>query len=292
MPRRILIIAAFSIVIGSSLVRRIHEPDVSARATSLAACTPIPPPPCQDGAFPGVMQIIPDGSAAVNKAKLARKRFYLGSCPFNLAASVSLTTAPTLRDYYSSTGASTQLISWLEHNHCETVYCRALTLDEVCCEGVEASKCVPEFNTAYRAALTDLKGDDNLALKMITNYAPLSDAKLRVGFYEAREAWFKTSLARIENSVGPDYRLRSTVTDKEGIGFFYDLCPGTYYVSSVAPIDIEGVPMIWETTKPIKLEGPPDKKDATKVTLALTPSNKKNTIVGRPLSDFIKPADK
>jgi hypothetical protein len=160
------------------------------------------------------------------------------------------------------------------------------------CEGGDASKCVSEFNTAYRAALADLKGDSNLALKMITNYSPLSDPKLRIGFYEARQTWFKTSIAQIESSVGTDYRLRSTVTDKEGIGFFYDLCPGTYYVASVGPIDIDGGAMIWEAQKPIKVEGPPDKKDATRVILTFAPSNKKNTIAGRPLSDFVKRADK
>ena len=292
MARRLLIIATLPVVIGLSLVHRGRGPEASAQTSSSAVCVGVPAPPCEEGAFPGVIQIIPEGSAPANKAKLARKRFYLASCPFNLANRVSLTAAPTLRNYYSSVGASTQFISWLENNHCETVYCRAPTLAEVKCEGAEAITCVPEFGTAYRAALTDLKGDVNLALKMITNYAPLSDPKLRIGFYDTREEWLKTSIAKIESSVGKDYRLRSTVTDKEGIGVFYDLCPGMYYVSSVAPIDIDGVAMIWEAAKPIKVEGPPDKKDATKVTLAFAPSNKKNTIVARPLSEFVKPVDK
>src|SRR5262249_31165943 len=93
----------------------------------------------------------------------------------------------------------------------------------------------------------------------------------------------------IESAVTQNYRLRTTITDKDGIGFFYDLCPGSYYVSSVAPIHIEGNEIVWESTKPIKVDGPPDKNDATKVTLVFAASTKKNTIVGRPIGDFAKP---
>jgi len=234
---------------------------------------------------PGVIQIIPESG---NKLKLARKRFYLSSCPFNLAATVDVTTAPSLSAFYSRLGAKSQLIRWLEENHCETIYCRALTMNEVNCADAD-QKCVPEFTAAYRNALTDLKGNADLALKMITNYAPLSDPKLRVGFYEARAEWLKNAVSKIESAVANDYRLRSTITDKDGVGFFYDLCPGSYYVASIAPLDIDGTEMVWESTKPIKVDGPPDKNDATKVTLAFAASNKKNTIVGKSISELVKP---
>ncbi|HEX3085645.1 MAG TPA: hypothetical protein VHP99_14030, partial [Pyrinomonadaceae bacterium] len=60
-----------------------------------------------------------------------------------------------------------------------------------------------------------------------------------------------------------------------------------YYVSSVAPLDIDGVDLVWETARPIKVEGPPDMKTATRVTLAFPPSkDKKNYFAGKPLSDF------
>jgi demethylmenaquinone methyltransferase/2-methoxy-6-polyprenyl-1,4-benzoquinol methylase len=137
---------------------------------------------------PGVIQIMPDPSSPQNKLKLARKRFYLSACPFNLTTAVNISTAPTLRNFYVSAGASTQLIAWLEENHCDTIYCRALTSDEARCAGAEPVKCVPEFQTAHRNALSALKGNADLALRMITNYAPLSGAKLRIGFYEARAA--------------------------------------------------------------------------------------------------------
>jgi hypothetical protein len=67
-------------------------------------------------------------------------------------------------------------------------------------------KCVPEFQNAYRNALSALKGNADLAVRMISNYAPLSDAKLRIGFYEARAEWLKNSVARIESAVTRDYR--------------------------------------------------------------------------------------
>jgi len=257
-------------------------------SASPTACTPVPPPPCNEGASPGVIQIIPDGTA--NKSKLARKRFYLSSCPFNLAGSLNLATAPSLRTVYQEAGATPQLIAWLEENHCEMIYCRQLTITEAKCDGVDPNKCVPEFTAAYRNALSDLKNNSELALKMISNYPPLSLPKLRSGFYEARSEWLKDAVARLESSVGANYRIRATVTDKDGIGFFYDLCPGTYYISNVAPIDIEGAGMVWETVKPIKVEGPPDMKTATKVTLALPPNkDRKNFFVGRNLTEFLRP---
>jgi len=288
MERQILSIAVLSILLSSNLSHRnsnhTQVPSSTARPTS---CTPIPPPPCKEGASPGVLQIIPDGSSPANKSKLARKRFYLSSCPFDLINKVEVPTAPTLANFYKSAGASSQLIAWLEENNCETFYCRELTMGEAKCEDIEPSKCVPEFAAAYRNALSGLKGNTDLALKMITNYAPLSDPKLRIGFYEARAEWLKNSVGRIEGAIGNDYRLRTLVTDKDGIGFFYDLCPGSYYLSSLAPIDVNGVEIVWETTKPVKVDGPPDMKTATRVTLAFPPSkDKKNYFAGKLFSDF------
>ena len=286
MKRPILIIAAL-VVLSSALFQRQPELQVSAQATPPAICSAIAPPPCKEGTFPGVIQIIPDGSSPANKSKLARKRFYLSSCPFNLSNNVSLSTAPMLRDFYRGVGASAQLLAWLEENHCETIYCRELTISEAKCEGIDPAKCVPEFTAAYRNALADLKGNETLALKLITTYAPLSEPKLRTGFYGARAEWLKNAVAKIENTVAADYRIRTTVTDKDGIGLFYDLCPGSYYISSVAPIDIDGVELVWETARPIKVEGPPDMKTATRVTLAFPPSkDKKNYFAAKPLSDF------
>ena len=245
-----------------------------------------PPATCKDGVSPGVIQLTPD-PANPNKLALARKHFYLSSSPFNLVNNVNFKTAPSLRKYYNSVGASAQLIDWLEENHCETIYCRELTADEVTCEGTDAGKCVPEFMSAYRNALGKLNGNPELARKWITNYEPLSSSKLRIGFFEARTGWLKDAVATIDKGPGNDFRIRSTITDKDGIAFFYDICPGTYYVSSIAPIDIGGASIFWETSKPIKVEGPPDVNKAIVVTLAFPPGkDKKNFFVGKSVAEI------
>jgi hypothetical protein len=254
--------------------------------TSAPAAPPPPPPFCKDGVSPGVIQLTAD-SASPKKLELARKHFYLSSSPFNLTNNVNLKTAPSLRGYYTSVGASPQLIVWLEENNCETIYCRELTTDEVKCDGIDAKKCVPEFTAAYSNALGKLNGNQNLARKWITNYEPLSLPRLRVGFYEARTNWLNSAVAAIEKQVGNDYRIHSAITDKDGIAFFYDLCPGTYYVSSIGPIDIDGADIFWETVKPIKVEGPPDVNKAVVVTLAFPPGkDKKNFFVGKLVTEI------
>ena len=283
-------VISFGVVLTAILGCLLSAPpkaQVTTAAGSQAARAPIPPPICVDGASPGVIQLVPEGT---NKLRLARKRFYLSSYPFNLTTTVTLTTAPTLRSFYQSAGAKPQLIAWLEENHCESIYCRPLTIDDVTCEGRDPKKCVSEFTTAYANALVVSKGNQDLALKLIANYPPLSSSNLGIGFYHARTEWLKDAIAKIEASLGKDARIRSTITDRDGIGYFYDLCPGNYYVSSVGPIDIDGVDVVWETVKPIKVEGPPEVKTATRVTLAFPPGkDRKNVFVGKPLAEVINP---
>ena len=240
---------------------------------------------CKDDASPGVIQLTPDPANA-NKSALARKHFYLSPSPFNLATSVNLKTAPSLRSYYKSVGASEQLIDWLEDNHCETIYCREVTEAEVKCDGSDQKRCVPEFSTAYRNALIKLNGNQELARKWIANYAPLSSPNLRVGFYQARTAWLSVALQALEKKLENGSRIQTTISDKDGIAFFYDLCPGTYYISTIAPINNGGVDVFWETQKPIKVEGPPDVNKAVVVTLAFPPGkDRKNFFVGKLVAD-------
>src|SRR6266581_2371850 len=244
------------------------------------------PTACRDDASPGVIKLMPDPANA-NKLALARKHFYLSPAPFNLATSVNLKTAPSLRSYYKGVGASEQLIEWLDDNHCETIYCREVTEAEVKCEGADQKRCVPEFSTAYRNALIKLNGNQELARKWITNYAPLSSPSLRVGFYEARTAWLNAALQALEKKLENGSRIQTTISDKDGIAFFYGLCPGTYYISTVAPIDNAGVDVFWETAKPIKVEGPPEGNKAATVTLAFPPGkDKKNFFVGKLVADI------
>jgi len=261
------------------------ECPVNGQVAPSAASAPPSPTLCRDGASPGVIQLTPDPTNA-NKLALARKHFYLSPSQFNLAASVNLKTAPSVRTYYKGVGASQQLIDWLEDNHCESIYCRELTADEVRCDSGPAQKCVPEFAAAYRNALAKLNGSQELARKWITNYEPLSSPNLRVGFYEARTAWLSVAVAALEKKSENGSRIQSTISDKDGVAFFYDLCPGMYYVSTIAPIDNGGVDVFWETQKPIKVEGPPDVNKAVVVTLAFTPGkDRKNFFVGKLVAD-------
>jgi len=251
-----------------------------------AVASPLPTTACKDGVSPGVIQLTPD-PASPNKLALARKHFYLSSSPFNLAGNGNLKTAPSLKDYYTRMGASPQLIAWLEDNSCETVYCRELTTDDVTCQGIEVKKCVPEFVSAYHNALANLNGNQEQARKWITNYEPLSSPKLRVGFFEAKRDWLKNALEAIEKKEGNGYRITTAISDKDGIAYFYDLCPGTYYISSIAPIEIQGTAIVWETPRAIKVEGPPDVNKAVVVTLAFPPGkDKKNFFVGKSLADM------
>lgn len=244
------------------------------------------PTVCKDFASPGVIQLSPE-STNPNRLTLARKRFYLSPAPFDLATNVDFKTAPSIRAYYTGVGASPQLIDWLTENHCETIYCRELTPDEVSCDGGGSNQCVPEFASAYRIALLNLNGNQELARRWITNYEPLSSAKLRVGFFAAKTQWLERAVEAIERKLGGDYRIRSTIADKDGIAFFYDLCPGIYYVSSIAPIDVRGAALFWETAKPIKVEGPPDVNKAVAVTLAFPPGkDKKNFFVGKRVAEI------
>src|SRR5215207_10056549 len=168
---------------------------------------------CEGGVSPGVIKLIPDTTSPDLKLKLARTRFYLSSRPFNLADTVNMSTAPSLRSYYSGAGASPQLIGWLEENHCETVYCRELTADEVGCVGGDQKKCVPEFVGAYRNALANLKGNRELARRLITNYPPLSAPALRVGFYDEVTKWLGGAVEAVERAAGGGLKVRSVITN-------------------------------------------------------------------------------
>src|SRR5829696_3442762 len=215
-----------------------------------AASASTSPDGCEGGVSPGVIKLIPDTTSPDLKLKLARTRFYLSSRQFNLANTVNMSMAPSLRGYYSGAGASPQLIGWLEENHCETVYCRELTADEVGCVGDDPNKCVPEFVGAYRNALANLKGNRELARKLITNYPPLSAPGLRVGFYDEVTKWLGGAVEAVERAAGGGARL------------------------------------FWESARPVKVEGPPDVNGATVVTLAFPPAkDKKNFFVGKPAAE-------
>ncbi len=109
---------------------------------------------------------------------LSRKRFYLikGSREQNKSLIASLTArSPTTRDcFYSSAGASTQFITWLKENDCESVYCR-----EIEDRYIDGDKAVPEFHLAFETSVKEF-GSRDLAKKWLNVNLP---DKLRNGFY-------------------------------------------------------------------------------------------------------------
>jgi hypothetical protein len=218
--------------------------------------------------------------------QLARKRFYLSSCPFNLDKLPSLGRAPLRRTYYAGIKASPQLIKWLEDNNCDTIYCRELRREEVACRASDAS-CVPEFARAYMEALRQLKNNEELARKWVTNYEPLSAPELRTGFYKEKAKWLDAVVRAAEQAGNlASGTTRTAMTDRRGVAYFYDLCPGTYYISNLAPLEVEGESLVWETL-PITIKAPKageqDQLTVTPVFLANVPSKKKraNFFVGR-----------
>jgi hypothetical protein len=258
-----------------------------------APCAPVSPCP---NVAPRVIQLFVEykkGDQPLEPSdkplKLARKRFYLSSCPFNLEKIQGTNRAPSRREYYTQVKASPQLIKWLEDNNCDTIYCRELRKEEVTCPATDAS-CVPEFLRAYNEALRKLKGDAELARKWVTNYEPLSSPELRVGFYTAKTKWLDLTVKAAEQAAGlAAGTIRKAMTDRRGVAYFYDLCPGTYYISNVAPLEIDGEALLWETTA-ITIKGPkagePDQLSVTKVFLANVPTRKRraNSFVSRKIS--------
>lgn len=210
--------------------------------------------------------------------QLTRKRFYLSSCPFNFDKLQAASRAPTRKSYYTNAKASPQLIKWLEDNNCDTIYCRELKREEVTCAAGDAS-CVPEFVRAYNEALKKLKGNVELARKWVTNYEPLSAPELRIGFYKEKTRWLDAAIKEAEKAASlPAGTIKTTMTDKNGVAYFYDLCPGTYYISNVAPIEVGDESLLWETTA-ITIKAPtakePDQLEKTPVFFANVPPKKK-----------------
>jgi len=279
---------ALCLLIVFALDARAQTPTPSPTPTPTPAQTSAPcvPPPSCPALAPHVFQVSVNLKQNDKSVPVARKSLYLSPCPFNLEKLPAQTTrAPSRKSYYASVKASPQLINWLEANNCDTVYCRELRREEVTCNTSDAA-CVPEFVQAYNEALSKLKGDQELARKWVTNYAPLSAAPLRTGFHDEKMKWLLTEVAAIEKASGlPPGTVRSTVTDRQGIAYFYDLCPGAYYISNLAPVEVGGDRILWETTA-IKVEKS-ETLEKIPVTLSNVSAKKKNYFVGKKIAETV-----
>ncbi|HYJ45090.1 MAG TPA: hypothetical protein VEV81_00655 [Pyrinomonadaceae bacterium] len=281
--------AALGLLIVFALNTRAQTPTPAPSPTTTAAVpqssAPCTPPPACPTIAPHVFQVSVNLKQNDKTVPVARRPLYLSPCAFNLEKLPAQGRAPSRKSYYAGVKASPQLINWLEANNCDTVYCRELTREEVTCNTSDA-RCVPEFVQAYNEALSKLKGDQELARKWVTNYAPLATPQLRVGFHDEKMKWLAAAAAAVEKASGlAPGTLRSAVTDRQGIAYFYDLCPGAYYISNLAPAEIGGDRIIWETTA-IKVEKS-DTLEKIPVTLTNVAAKKKNYFVGRKIAETV-----
>ena len=247
---------------------------------------PCAPPPSCPALAPHVFQVSVNIKQSDKTFAVARKPLFLSPCAFNLdKLPLQGRTAPSRKSYYAAQKASPQLINWLEANNCDTIYCRELTKEEVTCNPASAP-CVPEFVQAYNEALTKLKGDAELARRWVTNYAPLANENLRVGFHEEKVRWLAATVSAIEkaSALAPG-TIRTAVTDRQGIAYFYDLCPGAYYISNLTPAEVAGDRMLWETGA-IKVEKS-DTLEKIPVTLTNVSAKKKNYFVGKKVAEAV-----
>lgn len=177
-----------------------------------------------------------------NKASgLGRRRFFLikGSLDDNKSLIDKLERQPILSRecYYRSQGASEALIAWLRENDCESVYCR-----EVEQKNVDGADAVPEFQRAVTAGEKEFRSRELARRWIMVNLTN----ELRSGFFKFQQQRLKTFFSQTE-------RVMSVMTDRNGTGYFTNIEPGTYVVSSILPIQVGSMSSLWNcqiTVKP------------------------------------------
>jgi hypothetical protein len=176
---------------------------------------------------------------------LPRKRFFLfkGSLETNgrFVERIKQSTLTSRECYYRNHAASAALLTWLEENDCESVYCR-----EIEAKYLSGAEAVPEFQTAYAQARGELKNDE-LARRWLTNYlAP----EIRSGFYDEK----KKVIQALQSVLETEFKtpVISVMTDRKGTAYFTNIEPGIYTISNLAPSETEKTSILWICEREIK----------------------------------------
>jgi len=177
--------------------------------------------------------------------ELARKRFFLikGSLEDNrqLIDRIKSLTLPTRECYFRSKGASDGLIKWLKESDCESLYCR-----EIEDKYVHGSEAVPEFKTAYEAALGDLK-TPQLARRWLMNYMPFD---LKLGFYTEKQKAIQGLISQAQAATKTS--VLSVMTDRKGTAYLTNIEPGTYTISNLVASETEKASILWICEREVK----------------------------------------
>jgi len=171
---------------------------------------------------------------------VSRKRFYLfkGGLKDNQDLIARLRTAEIKsRDcFYTQMKASPQYICWLQAENCESPFCRTVATDDIAR--------VPEFQTAYKAGLTQFRGLTTVAHDWILTNMPDT---LTSGFFRDRRT-LTTSL------LGSLIPMQSTMTDSVTIKAIFIDIPvtppagkktQTFLVSNILPLEFGTKSYLW-----------------------------------------------
>jgi hypothetical protein len=177
--------------------------------------------------------------------ELPRKRFFLikGSLDDNrsLIEKIKQTSVMSRECYYRGKGASEALITWLNENDCDSVYCR-----EIEAKYLNGSDAVPEFQAAYNQGLRDFNAPE-LARRWLTVNLP---ADIRDGFYNEKQRLINNLITQAQTTTTTI--VMSVMTDRKGTAYLTDIEPGTYTISNLVGSETAKTSILWACEKEVK----------------------------------------